>query len=369
MSAPLFSGSSSRRTFVRQAAFGLGAATLGGPWIRIPRRQDRSLGIALVGLGNYATNQLAPALQETERCHLAGIVTGTPAKAERWSEQYQIPDENIYNYQTFDRIADNPDIDIVYVVLPNAMHAEYTIRAAEAGKHVISEKPMAVSVEECEAMIAACAQADRKLSIGYRLHFEPHHQEIMRLGQQQVFGPVKLVEASFGFRIGDPTQWRLDKELAGGGALMDVGIYALQGARYTTGEEPVTVMAREFKTDPVKFDEVDETILWQLEFPSGAVANSSTSYATSVNRLYMASEGGWAEIEPSYGYGGQQGRTSEGPMDFPQVNQQARQMDAFATCILEDRPSSVSGEEGLRDMRVIEAIYESIASGQPVRLA
>src|SRR5688572_7613309 len=119
-------------------------------------KADGKLGIALVGLGSYATGQLAPALQQTKDCYLAGIVTGTPAKAEKWKSQYNLADKNIYNYQNFDRIKDNPDIDVIYVVLPNSMHAEYVIRAAKAGKHVICEKPMAVTVEDCDEMIAAC---------------------------------------------------------------------------------------------------------------------------------------------------------------------------------------------------------------------
>ena len=357
----------SRRRFTRSLALSLGAATVAGPLSALRPRSARararadSLGVALVGLGNYATNQLAPALQETEFCHLAGIVTGSPEKIPEWQARYDIPDANVYNYDTFDRIADNDAIDIVYVVLPNSMHAEYTIRAAAAGKHVLCEKPMATSVEDAVAMIRACRDAGKQLSVGYRLHFEPHNVEAMRLGQEQVFGPVKVVEAGFGFRIGNPNQWRLRQALAGGGALQDVGIYALQAARYVTGEEPVWIAAQETKTDPVKFAEVDESISWQMGFPSGALALCYASYNAGFNRYRAAATNGWFELEPAYSYGGIQGRTNQGAMDFPQVNQQARQMDAFATCILEDRPSEVSGEEGLRDVRLIQAIYASIA--------
>ncbi|MFP4092604.1 MAG: Gfo/Idh/MocA family protein, partial [Cyclobacteriaceae bacterium] len=209
-----------------------------------PAQDERRLGIALVGLGNYSNGQLAPALQETEKCYLAGVVTGTPAKAEEWKEKYNIPEKNIYNYETYDQIADNEDIDIIYVVLPNGMHAEYTIRAAQAGKHVICEKPMATSAQDCQRMIDACNENNVKLSIGYRLHFEPHHQRVMELGQQQIYGPVKSMEAAHSFRLGgDPDRWRVDKELSGGGPLMDVGIYCVQGAIYTVGEEPVAVTA------------------------------------------------------------------------------------------------------------------------------
>jgi predicted dehydrogenase len=327
-------------------------------------KTTRPLGVALVGLGKYSGEQLAPALQETKYCHLVGIVTGSPAKAEAWAKKYHIPQKNIYNYETFDQIKDNPDIDIVYVVLPNSLHAESSIRASRAGKHVICEKPMALTVEDCQAMIAAAKAANKTLSIGYRLHFEPHNQEVMRLGQQQVFGQVKLVENSFGIHVGDPGQWRLKKELAGGGALQDVGIYALNAARYATGEEPVSVTAQEYKTDPDKFKEVDETVTFQLKFPSGAVANCTTTYTVDTERLFGSAEKGWFELRLAYGYTGIKGKTSEGDMNFPQINHQAAQLEGIASCIRQNKPSPVPGEEGLKDVRIIQAIYKALETGR-----
>src|SRR6188768_1327739 len=163
----------SRRDFLSRIGFG--ATLLSMPSILSNAKpfgnDDKKLGIALVGLGYYAEHLLAPALQETKNCYLAGIVTGTPEKKEKWKAQFNIPDKNCYTYQTFDQIADNKDIDIIYVVLPNSMHHEYVIRAAKAGKHVICEKPMSVSVKEAEEMIAACKKAKVKFSIGYRMHF------------------------------------------------------------------------------------------------------------------------------------------------------------------------------------------------------
>ncbi len=366
----------SRRSFNKMAAgaLGLGPVLCGreqqaaSPAAAPERSEEQKLGIALVGLGSYSTRQLAPALKETRLCKLAGIVTGTPSKAERWMQQHPELEGHVYNYETFDRIVDDDAIDIVYVVLPNSMHAEFTIRAATAGKHVICEKPMAVSAAEAETMIQVCEAVDRKLCIGYRLHFEPHNLEAMRIGQERVYGAIKYVQTAFGFRLGNPNQWRLKKSLSGGGALMDVGIYALQAARYVTGEEPVQVTAQEYKTDPEKFAEVDETIAWQMTFPSGCVATCATTYAAYEERLYASAENGWVELRPAYGYGGISGRTSEGPMDFPQVNQQARHMDGVADSIINGHKSTVDGYEGLRDMRVIDAIYESVRTGAAVAL-
>nr|WKN40363.1 Gfo/Idh/MocA family oxidoreductase [Tunicatimonas sp. TK19036] len=330
-------------------------------------RPKEKLGVALVGLGYYSTDLLAPALQETKNCYLAGIVTGTPEKEKVWAEKYGIEDKNIYNYDNFEDIADNDDIDIIYVVLPNAMHAEYVIRAANTGKHVLCEKPMALNAKECESMIKACNDNKRMLSIGYRMQFEPHTQEIMRMGQEKVFGPVKLVSAGAGYREGRADHWKLDKKM-GGGAMMDMGVYALQAARYVTGEEPIAVTAQSFTSRPEMFTEVDETTMFQLEFPSGALANLHTSFGMSMNYLNVTSEDGWFKLDPFSAYRGIEGESKNGPIEFPDVFQQAVQMDEQAYCIMENKAMRVPGEEGLRDMRVVEAIYKAIKSGDQVKV-
>jgi predicted dehydrogenase len=332
------------------------------------RNPEKKVGIALLGLGYYAEHKLATGLEETKNCYLAGIVTGTPSKVEKWKKKYNLADKNIYNYENFDKIANNPDIQAVYVVTPNSLHKEFVIRAAKAGKHVICEKPMAISSQECQEMINACKAANVKLYVGYRLHFEPYTQEAMRVGQKKVFGNVKVVESNMGFKIGDPTQWRLKKAMAGGGAMMDVGIYAIQGARYSTGLEPMFVTAQEYKTDPVKFKEVDETIFWQMEFPDGSVSNSMTSYACSMERLFISAENGWLEMAPAFSYGPIEGRTSNGPMNFPKVNHQALMLDGMALGILENKPNTATGEEGMRDMKIIEAIYRAVQSGKKEKI-
>ena len=321
--------------------------------------KNNKLGIALVGLGRYATGQLAPALQETEHCYLAGIVTGTPEKEGIWAEKYNIPKKNIYTYETFDSIADNKDIDIVYVVLPNNMHAEYTIRAAKAGKHVISEKPMATSVKDCQAMIDACTKARRKLSIGYRLHFEPHHLKMMELGQHKTFGDMERLSAGFSFHLRDKTAWRLNKKMAGGGPLVDLGIYAQQGSIYTMGELPVAVSAKITTVDTDFFTDVEGSLEWQLIFPSGTRSFCRTSYEDEANFLSAEAKNGKFGLEPSFSYAGLKGTINGTPMDLPNVNQQARQMDAFTLAVKNDTPSVVPGEMGLRDVYLIEKIYEA----------
>jgi predicted dehydrogenase len=377
--------SASRREFMRTLSLGLGATLVGasaigqplswleeisyGPATLEALQSGKQLGVALVGLGKYSTGQLAPALQETKLCKLAGIVTGTPTKALQWKQQYNIPEKNIYDYKTFDRIADNPDIDIIYIVLPVGMHAEYVERAARAGKHVICEKPMATSAEDCRRMIAAMQKAGKKFSIGYRLHFEPHHQEMMRLGQKQAYGPITKLISDNGFRFNNDTPWRVNKKLAGGGPLMDMGIYCVQGVIYTKGQLPISVTAKLAPNPDPKglFKEVEAGINWQMHFADGAVADCRTSYAENLNSSLRAEASkGWMELQPAFGYGGLDGRTSQGPMNLPNVPQQARQMDDFADCVLNNKPTRVPGEMGLRDIQILQAIYRAAETGQKV---
>src|ERR1700722_11921853 len=362
-----------RRLFIKQTA----PLAVAAPFIStavtraLAQAAEPKLGFALCGLGKLSTNQLAPGLLKAKNCRLTGIITGHPAKAEVWKAKYNIPDKNIYNYDTMEQMGDNPDIDVVYVVTPNALHAEHTIKAAKAGKHVLTKKPMEATPEKCQQMIDACKAANRMLAVGYRSRFEPHNLECVRIAREKVFGDLRLIEAGFGINIGSPDQWRLKKALSGGGALMDVGIYALQATRYLSGEEPVLVSGMETKTDPEKFKEVDESLIWQMTFPSGLIANCSTSYNTrGLGRYLGLADKGWFELNPAFGYMGNHGRRSDGQeITLPQIDQFAAEMDDFANCILTNTPTKVPGEEGLRDVKIMMAIYEAVKTGKAVKLA
>jgi predicted dehydrogenase len=331
----------------------------------------KKLGVALCGLGGLSTNQIAPALQKAKHLRLAGVVSGDMQKAKQWQTKYNLSERSLYTYDSMHRMADDPDIDIVYVVTPNALHLDHTLAAAKAGKHVFCEKPMEISVERCQKMIDACKKADRLLGIGYRCQSEPHHLECIRIAREKELGNIKVIEGGFGITVGDPDQWRLKKALSGGGALMDVGIYLLQATRYLTGEEPVLVTALEAKTDPKKFAEVDETVTWTATFPSGVVAYCGTSFNTSLmSRFRVQTDRGWFGMEPAFNYGGLKAQRSDGkPLQFPQVDQFATELDEFAQCILDNKPTKVSGEEGMQDVKILTAIYESIRTGKAVKLA
>ena len=355
-----------RRPFIK-TAIGASLATLAARAEEPAPAPARKLGWALVGLGSLSTNQIAPALQNTSHSKLVAVVTGTPEKGVKWREKYGLPAEKVYNYENFDTIAKDPDIDVVYIVLPNGMHREFVVRAAKAGKHVFCEKPMANTPDDCRAMIAACDAAKRQLGVAYRCQFEAHHREAIRFAREKTFGELQHIDAGFGFSIGDPTQWRLRKNLAGGGALMDVGVYALQACRYLSGEEPVEVSALETKTDPVKFAEVDETINWLMKFPSGLTAKCLTTYHFNGCEGFTAyGTKGRFGMQPAFGYGNFKGWTSNPqiPLAFPHVDHFLTEMDAFSKAILEDKPFTPDDTEGLRDLLVVDAIYRSIASGK-----
>lgn len=330
-----------------------------------------TLRVAIMGLGSYGT-RVAEAMESCKRAKLVGLISGTPSKVKKWQSKYNIPEKNCYNYENFDAIKDNPDIDAVYVITPNGLHKEQSIRVAKAGKHVICEKPMGVNAAEGQEMVDACKAANVKLLIGYRMHFEPKTVAVIQMRKDGKFGQPKFFQGQSGFVIGDPNQWRLDKELSGGGAMMDIGIYSINGARYMLGEEPSWVTAQETKTDPEKFKEgIDETIQFQMGFPSGAVANCLSTYnMNNLDRFYMTGSKGFVEMQPSTGYGPIEGRTHEGPLTQAHVTHQTLQMDGMAALIFEGvQPiAPVDGEEGVKDMKIIDAIFLAAKTGNKVTL-
>ncbi|MEA3390777.1 Gfo/Idh/MocA family protein [Sphingobium sp. CCH11-B1] len=361
----------SRRALIGGIGAGMALAGSGAPRAFA---QTRKIGYAVVGLGSYATRQIMPNFAGCDSARLVALVSGTPAKLEQYGAQYNIPGTHRYSYADFDRIRDNPDIDVVYIVLPNSMHAEYSIRAAQAGKHVMCEKPMAVSVAECQAMIAASKKAGKKLMIGYRSRFEQYNRLAIDLARSGHVGPTRLITAEHGFPA-QPNQWRLDRPLSGGGSLMDIGIYSLNAARYLTGEEPVEVSAVEStdRNDP-RFKTVEDRINFMLRFPSGIIANCVSSYSSSHNGYRVIGTRGYIDMEPATPYQGQSMTIRKDGVAAPRVlpaapkTQFAGQLDHLAECILTNSTPIVAGEEGLADMRVIEAIYRSAAEHRSVRI-
>lgn len=367
----------SRRDFLQK----IGAATIAIPFLaKTAEAKELSyhnnydgpvLRVAIMGLGSYGT-RVAEAMQGCKAAKLVGVVSGTPSKIEAWKTKYGIPGKNCYNYENFDNIKDNPDIDAVYVITPNGLHHDHVIRVAKAGKHAICEKPMSVNAKEAQRMIDACNKANVKLLVGYRMHFEPKTLDIIHMRKAGGFGKVLFFQGLSGFIIGDPTQWRLNKALSGGGAMMDIGIYSINGSRYMIGEEPIWVTAQETKNDHEKFKEgIDETIQFQLGFPGGAVASCLSTYSlNNLDGFFLDGTEGFAKLQPATGYGPIQGSTNKGELTEPHVTHQTVQMDEMSAIILQGKQPEIpiDGGEALKDMKIVDAIYEAIKTGKRVEL-
>lgn len=326
--------------------------------------KKKKLGIALVGLGYYSRDLLAPSLQLTQHCELKGIVTGSPHKIPIWQKRYNLTDNNVYSYENMHQVANNPEIDVIYIVLPTGMHAEYSAIAANAGKHVWCEKPMAMTVSECHSIINACRKNKVKLSIGYRMQHEPNTRTVMKYAKTKPYGKINNIVAQAGYAGGNPgpNNWRL-KRAMGGGALYDMGVYTLNAARYVTGEQPISVSARHEIRRPKIFTEVDETTYITLKFPSGAVAECATSVGESMNILKSTCSKGWYKLEPFQSYSNVKGITSSGiQLNKTIADQQATQMDDDALAIMNNTSVLVPGEEGLHDIHIVEGALKSAAN-------
>jgi len=328
----------------------------------------KKLGVALVGLGNYSNGILGKAVKEAELCYLAGVVSGTPSKAKEWSKQYGFPEKNIYDYKTFKNIADNKDIDIVYVVTPNSLHAEHTITALEAGKHVICEKPMSMNAAEALQMINASKKANRKLAIGYRMHYDPNFIEAKRLGQNEAFGSVNYIETALGYSFTpEADSWKVKKAM-GGGSLYNLGVYPIQSARHVKGSEPAFATAQVTTKRKEIFKEIPETFTWQLEWADGTLCNSYSGPVAFIDRLYAGCTDGFIELNPATQFDGVKGSSTKGEIKFEPVFQQKLQVNDFARCVMENKESIVSGTEGWKDMIIIDAIHKAIASGKKEKI-
>ena len=352
-----------RRTFIKKSGLFLAASAL--PFSSLYGfAPAKKLGVALLGLGGYATNQLAPALQQTKNIELRGIITGSPDKIPRWKQKYGIKDENIYNYENMDGIANNDDIDVIYVVVPTFLHSKYAVMAANTGKHVFCEKPMAMTAAECQDIIDACNKNKVKLAIGYRMQHEPNTKKIIKWAKTKPYGAIQTIDTKSGFRIGSSGGWRLDGA-KGGGAIYDMGVYPLNAARYSAGLEPISVTARHESKRPELFKNgANEITYFDLEFPENIKADCMVTYNQGEGNLDINCADGSYELSPFQSYTGVSGTTSDGKVLSPcDCNQQAIQMDDDALSIINNKPMMVPGEEGQRDIRIVEAIFESAKNG------
>ena len=354
----------------RQTLIGMGAAAA-APFSFFMRGAPKPVGWAVLGLGSYATNEIMPAFKDCERSKLVALVSGHPEKLSRLGDQYNIPTLNRYTYDAMDAIRDNPEIDVVYVITPPATHPGFTVRAANLGKHVFSEKPMAPTVADCQKMIDVCHKNHRLLGVGYRCHFENHNLRAIQACRSGELGKITSMTSDHGFNIGRG-QWRTERALAGGGSMMDIGIYSLNALRYLSGEEPKEVVAT--ITNPPnddRFKDVEDTVDFSLTFPSGLVGHGTSGYSwqPGKNQFEVVGEKGTLAASPATYYNGHHFTINGQELVVTSNDQFATMMDQFSQCIRDGGKVKAPGEEGRQDIRIIQALYASAASGKPVRLA
>ncbi len=346
------------------------------PTLNVPTREQQ-LGWAIVGLGQLTLEQILPAFGLCNSSYPAALVSGHPEKARQLAGVYGIDAQAIYGYEDFERIRDNGRIDVVYIVLPNSLHAEYTIRALQAGKHVLCEKPMAATLAECEAMIDASQKAERALGVAYRLHYEPMNLAVMEMCRKKQFGEIKTFTASNCQNVKAPNI-RLSGPL-GGGPVGDVGVYCINAARYTIGEEPVDAIAiHRHPPGDTRFREVPESVSFLLRYPSGVLAACECSFGTARSSSYQVlCEHGSIQMNPAYSYSGLRLSTmslkdatpSRTELFIEPNNQFAAEVDAFSKCVLQKKALPTPGEMGLQDMRIVLAVSESARlGGVPVKI-
>jgi predicted dehydrogenase len=359
-----------RRDFSRLSAL----AALAGAFPTVDAQNEsetsgRKFRWCIVGLGRISMGHFMPAVELSKTGKITALVSGHREKAEKQAAMYNVPSPSIYSYETYDEIAQNKEIDGVYIALPNSMHAEYTIRAAKAGKHVLCEKPMATSVADCRAMIDACQKHHVRLMIAYRCQYNPLHLKAIDLIRTGAIGQVQVIESAFGFPI-QPGEWRLNKKMAGGGPLMDVGVYSLNACRYLAGEEPGDIKANASTIDhDGRFDEVEENDGWTMKFPSGILASCATTYGGDTGGggfFKVHGSKGWIAMEPAFPYQGKHltARLGDGQdLDMPEPDKDpwdfVRQADHLAECVWSNKEPKTPGEEGLRDTQVMSQIYQS----------
>ncbi|TLD71845.1 Gfo/Idh/MocA family oxidoreductase [Phragmitibacter flavus] len=349
------------------------------PNLHIPKKAEKTIGWAIVGLGELALAEIMPAFAECQLSKPVALVSGHPDKARKVAALHGIAEDAIYNYDNYDKLAADNRVDAIYIVLPNSMHAEFTIRGLKAGKHVLCEKPMSATVAEAEQMIAAAKAADKKLMIAYRLHYEPFNQKAMELCKSGALGKIKTFVSTNAQNVKAPNI-RLSGELAGG-PVGDVGVYSINAARYTLGEEPVEVFAtaHQPKDDP-RFREVPESVTFILRYPSGALAHCDCSFGTSESRFFrVLGTEGYLRMDPAFSYRGlrlhmKEGDAKSGDAEVKElvlqpVNHFAAEMDHFSSVILNGDKCLTPGEMGLADMKIVEAIEKSWKTNEPVKLS
>jgi glucose-fructose oxidoreductase len=325
---------------------------------------------AIVGLGHISQVAVLPAFKSARNSELFALVSGDPKKLKSLGKKYGL--EHLYSYDDYGRALSN--VDAVYLAVPNHLHREYAVRAAAAGVHVLCEKPMAVTAEDCHAMIHAARQNRVKLMIAYRLHFEAGNLRAIALAHSGRLGELRLFASEFSQNVDDSNVRVTESASRGGGPLYDMGVYCINAARYLFRSEPVEVSALAASKPESRFARTEEMVSAVLRFPQERVAAFTCSFgAADVSRYTLLGTKGELRADPAYEYA--QAIELEltiadksRKINFPKRDQFAAEMLYFSNCILKDKEPEPSGLEGLADVRIVEALYESIRMKRTVQL-
>ena len=333
---------------------------------------SKRIGVAVVGLGGIAERAVLPAFRRSKKTKLVALVSGDERKARRLAAKFGARD--YYTYDDYVLCLNHPQVNAVFIATTNGTHAEYTLRAAASGKHVLCEKPMANTVEECHQMVDACRANNVRLMIAYRKYFEPASRALKKLVTSGKLGRLKILHSAFTIYLppGKATPaWHFDRKQAGGGSLVDVGVYCINTARWLLDKDPVEASAYAWTLDPARFSEIEENISFQLKFPEGVVLQASSSFgAAQASFLHVHGEKGWAALDPAYAYDEERrlfgklgGRWFE--KKFKAMDEFVLELDAFADSIRRGRDPEPDGYEGLKDVAVMQAIYRSARDNRP----
>jgi predicted dehydrogenase len=345
-----------------------GGVLLSGSASKLLADEKKPLGWAILGLGGYATQRILPNMKECKLSKPVAVISGTPDKAKRVAAEYGI--NKIYSYEQIEKIKNDPEIDVVYVITPPGTHHEYTIRSLNAGKHVMCEKPMTGDLKQAEEMVSHAKKVGKKLGVGYRCHFEPNNVEAMRLCREGALGTLRTIRSDHAFTMGWDNGWHSKRKVGGYGAISEIGIYAIQALCYLAGVDPIEVYGTRDKLDVPRFKEVEDVNHFNLVFPNGVQGIGATAYSWNANNFRVYGDKGNITAEPSTGYYGHKFTLNGKPFEVAEANQWAKQMDHFSECIMDPtKKLIIPGEMGLRDIRIIDAILRSADTKSPIKLS
>jgi predicted dehydrogenase len=336
-------------------------------------RGQKKIGFAVVGLGAIARGAVLPAFARTKNAKLIAVVSRDRNEAAAVARKFRA--SAYYTADEFSTCLASPEISAVYIATPPGAHASYAVQAAAAGKHVLSEKPLAANVAQATQMVEACRRGRVLLMTAYRKFFEPSCVYLKKLIQSGELGRVDLIHTAFSelFTPGTSLAWLLDPKLAGGGPLMDLGIYCVNTTRWLVNEDPIEVSAQTWTSDAATFRDVEESVSFRLRFPSGLIVQGSSSYGAALSSfVFVQGSNGWASLAPAYDFSEERrltvkiGKKRWIRRTFPVCDEFAPELDAFAEAIRANQPVEGDGVQGLRDMIILDAIYNSARNGRSV---